>query len=101
MFGGTSFMLNGNLASMASKRGLLVRVGKDRLNEALAQPGARPMIMRGRRMGGYVFVDTPDLTEAAGEVLLRLTCAFVQTLPRKAPSAASGRIKATKKGKQK
>lgn len=103
MFGGIGFMLNGNLASMVSKRGLLVRVGQDRVDQALAQPGTRPMIMRGRPMEGYVFVDSPDLTEAVGNALLNLARAFVQTLPRKAADAKSPRIKrkTTKKGKQK
>jgi TfoX/Sxy family transcriptional regulator of competence genes len=103
MFGGIGFMLNDNLASMVSKRGLLVRVGKDRLDKALAQPGARPMIMRGRPMQGYVFVDTPDLTKGGAKALLKLALAFVQTLPRKAPAAKSIRIerKTTKKGRQK
>jgi TfoX/Sxy family transcriptional regulator of competence genes len=30
MFDGTGFLLNGNLAAAVSKRGLLLRVGKDR-----------------------------------------------------------------------
>jgi TfoX/Sxy family transcriptional regulator of competence genes len=43
MFGGTGFMLNRNLVAAVSKRGLLLRVGKDRYRDALAWPGARPM----------------------------------------------------------
>ena len=57
MFGGTDFMLNGNLVDAVSKRGLLLRVGKDRYRDALAWPGARPMAMRGRTMEGYVYID--------------------------------------------
>lgn len=38
MFGGIGFMLNRNLLVGASKRGLLLRVGKDRQSQALAQP---------------------------------------------------------------
>ena len=53
MFGGIGFMLNGNLLVGASKRGLLVRVGKDRQSQALAKPGTRQMEMRGRLMDGY------------------------------------------------
>ena len=63
MFGGIGFMLNGNLIAGASQRGLLVRVGKDRHAEALGQPGARPMVMRGRALEGYVYVDPPALDE--------------------------------------
>jgi TfoX/Sxy family transcriptional regulator of competence genes len=49
MFGGTGFMLNRNLVAAVSKRGLLLRVGKDRYRDALAWPGARPMEMRDAR----------------------------------------------------
>ena len=42
MFGGTGFMLNGNLAAAVSKRGLLLRVGKDRYRDALTWPGGAP-----------------------------------------------------------
>jgi TfoX/Sxy family transcriptional regulator of competence genes len=84
MFGGIGFMLNGNLVAAASRRGLLLRVGKDRQAEALAQSGARPMVMRGRTMEGYVHVDPPALNEQAVQNWLRLAAAHVQTLPKKA-----------------
>jgi len=84
MFGGIGFMLNGNLVAAASRRGLLLRVGKDRQVEALAQSGARPMVMRGRTMEGYVYVDPPALNKQAMENGLRFAVAYVQTLPRKA-----------------
>ena len=48
MFGGLCFMLNGNMVAGTSRRGLLVRVGKDRYAQALARPGAKPMEMSGR-----------------------------------------------------
>jgi len=97
MFGGIGFMLNGNLVAAASKRGLLVRVGKDRQDDALARPGARPMAMRGRTMEGYVTVDPPNLTDGAVQTLLNLALAFVRTLPRKASSAKSVRTKGKRK----
>ena len=97
MFGGIGFMLNGNMVAAASKRGLLVRVGKDAQGQALAQPGARPMVMRGRPMDGYVYLDPPAIDEAAVRNLLRLAVAFVQTLPPKAagtkPTRAPRRAK--------
>ena len=49
MFGGVSFMLDGNMAVGASERGLLVRVGKDGHAKAASSPGARAMEMRGGR----------------------------------------------------
>ena len=84
MFGGIGFMLNGNMVAAASRRGLLLRVGKDRQNQALAQFGARPMVMRGRTMEGYVYVDPPALNKQAVQRWLRLAIAYVQTLTPKA-----------------
>src|SRR5215471_107735 len=80
MFGGIGFMLNGNLVAAASRRGLLLRVGKARQSEALAQSGARPMVMRGRTMDGYVYLDSPALSTQAVLTGLRLAVAHVQTL---------------------
>src|SRR6516225_10069392 len=81
MFGGLCFMLNGNMVAGTSKRGLLVRVGKERQADALARPGARPMEMTGRPMEGYVFVDPPPPDEQALRDWLNLAVAFVMTLP--------------------
>jgi hypothetical protein len=83
MFGGTCFMLNGNMLICASKRGLLARVGRDAEAEALSRPGAQRMEMRGRLMPGYVLVDPEALTDPAVADWLRLARAFVGTLPRK------------------
>ena len=83
MFGGIGFMLNGNLLAGASKRGLLVRVGKDCRGDALTRSGARPMVMRGRTMEGYVYVDPPALDDVAVQAWIQLAVAFVQTLPSK------------------
>ena len=83
MFGGVGFMLKGNLVAAASPRGLLLRVGEERQAEALAQSGARPMVMRGRTMEGYIYVDPPALSKQALQKGLRMAVAYVQTLPRK------------------
>jgi TfoX/Sxy family transcriptional regulator of competence genes len=93
MFGGIGFMLDGNLVAAASRRGLLLRVGKDRQGDALARPGARPMEMRGRTMEGYVYVDPAVLDDRALRAWLRLALAFVQTLPPKPPGQKPKRTK--------
>jgi TfoX/Sxy family transcriptional regulator of competence genes len=87
MFGGT-FMLNGNMVAAVSKRGLLLRVGKDRYHDALAWPAARPMEMRGRTMEGYVYIDPPVPTSNALKAWLDEAVAFVKTLPVKAAGSA-------------
>jgi TfoX/Sxy family transcriptional regulator of competence genes len=93
MFGGIGFMLNGNLLVGASSRGLLVRVGKERQAQALAQPGARPMVMRGRAMEGYITIDPPALDDAAVLKWIELARSFVRTLPPKPVGAKPKRSK--------
>jgi hypothetical protein len=57
MFNGRAFMYRGNMMVCPIKDGtLLVRVGKEGMSNALARPGAAPMVMNGRTMGGFVFV---------------------------------------------
>ncbi|MCX5477383.1 TfoX/Sxy family protein [Kaistia geumhonensis] len=85
MFGGICFMIDGNMAVGASPaRGLLLRVGKDAYGAALAQPGTRPMEMRGRPLEGYVYVDPARLTPAELKDWVALAADFVRTLPPKA-----------------
>ncbi|HEV2551005.1 MAG TPA: TfoX/Sxy family protein [Stellaceae bacterium] len=93
MFGGLCFMLNGNMVAGTSKRGLLVRVGKDRQAGALTRSGAKPMQISGRPMQGYVFVDPPPADEAGLRGWLDLAVAFVKTLP---PKPAKPRRKKTR-----
>jgi TfoX/Sxy family transcriptional regulator of competence genes len=91
MFGRIGFMLNGNMIAGASKRGLLLRVGKERYGEALTRSGARPMEMRGRPVEGYVRVDPSGLNEAALLSWLALARAYVETLAPKARKTTRNR----------
>lgn len=88
-------MLNGNLLVGASKRGLLLRVGKDRQSEALATPGARQMEMRGRLMDGYIYVDPPIGPDTV-RWWVEMATAFVRTLP---PKTKAKRRPIKQKGK--
>ena len=87
MFGGLCFMLNGNMVAGTSKRGLLVRVGKEQQSDALARPGAKPMEMTGRPMEGYVFVDPPPRDDRSLQDWLDLAVAHVNTLAPKLPKS--------------
>ena len=85
MFGGRCFMLGGNMLVCPIKDGgMLVRVGKDGYDAALALPGAGPMTMGVRTMSGFVEVSGDVLED--DEVLLdwiELARSFVDTLPPK------------------
>ena len=94
MFGGLCFMLHGNMVGGVSKRGLLVRVGKEGHARALARPDARPMEMSGRLMEGYVVVEPPPKEDRVLCEWLELAVAFVQTLPAKPPKSSARRSRA-------
>jgi TfoX/Sxy family transcriptional regulator of competence genes len=62
MFGGLSFLVNGNMAVAASGQGgLLVRVDPAESDELIGSSNARLMEMRGRQMPGWLRVDGPDV----------------------------------------
>ncbi len=56
MFGGIAFMISGNMAVGVSGDELMVRVGKEGHDEAVARPGARTFDMGARPMRGWVNV---------------------------------------------
>jgi TfoX/Sxy family transcriptional regulator of competence genes len=88
MFGGTCFMINGNMLIGTSKRGLLVRVGKDAHAATAALPHASPMEMGGRSMEGYIRVAPEgNASDADLAAWLDRALAFVETLPQKVKSA--------------
>ena len=85
MFGGRCFMLGGNMLVCPMKDGsMLVRVGKEGMDQSLALPGAGPMTMGERTMGGFVQV-SGDVLEDDDTLLDWIGRArrFVDTLPPK------------------
>ena len=83
MFGGIAFMLQGNMCCGVTNDDLMVRVGADGLQDALAQPHARPMDFTGRPMKGFVFVDAAALGDRALRQWVQRGVAFAQSLPAK------------------
>jgi hypothetical protein len=85
MFGGLAFMLHGNMAVGISNGGeLMVRVGPDASDEALARPHTRVFDMTGRPMKGWILVSTEGFatTRRLGAWIGR-GVAFARTLPAK------------------
>jgi TfoX/Sxy family transcriptional regulator of competence genes len=58
MFGGVGFMLQGNMACGVLKDALILRVGVDRYEKALAWPHAKPFDTTGRPMKGWVMISS-------------------------------------------
>lgn len=63
MFGGIAFLYRGNMAVGISGSDLMVRVGPEHTDAALAQPGTRVFDMTGRPMRGWILVDSSVLAE--------------------------------------
>jgi len=91
MFGGLAFMLDGKMCCGVLKHDLVVRVGPERWEEALALRHVRPMDFTGRTMKGFVYVGPEAVTTAKALAdFIGMGVAFVRTLPpdRKKPSTA-------------
>lgn len=84
MFGGIAFMVNGNMAIGVSGDELMVRVGKEAHDEAVARPGARTFDMGARPMRGWISVTRDGFaSEAALEAWVEQGVAYAAGLPSK------------------
>jgi TfoX/Sxy family transcriptional regulator of competence genes len=84
MFGGLAYMVHGNMAAGIVGDSLMVRVGPDAYDNALAQPHTRPMDFNGRPMRGMVYIDSPAIAAEAGlQAWLQRGLDFALSLPPK------------------
>jgi TfoX/Sxy family transcriptional regulator of competence genes len=61
MFGGLAFLVDGHLAVAASGQGgLMLRVAPDQGPVLLTDPRARPFVMRGRELAGWLRVEVDE-----------------------------------------
>ncbi len=85
MFGGLAFLVGGNMAVAASGQGgLMVRVDPAESEALVASTAARPMVMRGREMAGWLRVDSADVrTRPQLAKWVDIGTAFARSLPEK------------------
>jgi TfoX/Sxy family transcriptional regulator of competence genes len=85
MFGGLAFLVGGHMAVAASgEGGLMVRCHADDTDRLSAEPGAAPMVMRGRPMTGWLRVDGAALgDDAVLQGWVEVGVRHVATLPPK------------------
>ncbi len=85
MFGGVCYLVNGNMACGVYKDDLIVRVGKEKFQEALSRPHTKLFDITGKALKGWVMVEPqgcatqPDLKAWVEQGL-----AFACSLPAKA-----------------
>ena len=84
MFGGLCVMVNGNMCVGVIGDELMVRVGPDAYDSALAEPHAREMDFTGKPMKGLIYVSPTGIAtdDALTDWVFR-GLAFVMELPAK------------------
>lgn len=85
MFGGLAFLINGNMSFAASGQGgVLLRVDPEEMTALAARRHARPMMMGGRAMKGWLRVDAAGVaTKKQLESWVKRGIAYAKTLPPK------------------
>jgi TfoX/Sxy family transcriptional regulator of competence genes len=92
MFGGLAFLVHGHMCVGIVDRELMVRVGPDAYESALAQAHAKPMDFTGQPLRGMVYVGTAGLrSEAALRAWVDRGLRFVSALAPKTKAAAPKR----------
>lgn len=84
MFGGLCFLLHGHMTAGIVGTALMLRVGPDQYQDALAEAHAREMDFTGRPLKGMIYVDPPGIaTEPALAGWLDRAVSFVRAQPAK------------------
>ena len=85
MFGGLAFLINGHMAVAASREGgLLLRVDPERTDALLRRDHARPFVMRGRPLDGWLRVEADGVrTERQLAGWARIGIDYARSLPPK------------------
>ena len=84
MFGGVGLLIYGNMACGVLNDDLIVRVGPEEYENALALPNTREFDITGRVMKGWVMVSVKETT-TDGELSdwVKRGVSFAQSLPKK------------------
>jgi hypothetical protein len=85
MFGGACFLQRRHMLCGAAKQGFMFRVGRAQHAKALARRGASPVVMRGKALEGFVWVDPGACDARALKRWILLADSYVSTLPWRDP----------------
>jgi hypothetical protein len=83
MFGGTCYLLHGNMVCGVYKDRLIVRLGEEAGEAALDEPHTRPFDITGRPMKGWLMVSPQGYAGDGLDAWLERARVFVATLPPK------------------
>ena len=88
LFGGIGWMLRGHMYARITRSSLMIPVGRDGFDDALAR-GAKPLHMGARQMAGFVTVDDPTDEQLAEWISASI--ARIAALPPKPPKPPKAR----------
>lgn len=89
MFGGTCFMVRGNMLVGTFRGGMMARVAKEEHADTVKLPGASAMEMKGKVMEGFILIDAKSVeSDAAMKRWIDMALAYNATLPAKAAKPA-------------
>jgi len=83
MFGGTGYLLHGNMLVGAWKEYLVARVGEEAAARALEEPFVREFDITGHPMRGWIMVEPAGVEGDDLAKWVELARAYVETLPPK------------------
>jgi TfoX/Sxy family transcriptional regulator of competence genes len=87
MVGGLSFVVDGSMCCGVTGSELMIRVGAEARERALAEPHVRSMEFAGRPLAGFVLIDVEGFrTDAALAAWVQRGLDFVAVLPAKTPA---------------
>jgi hypothetical protein len=100
MFGGLAFLLHGHMACGIVGNDLMVRVGPEGHESALAEPNTRPMDFTGKPLKGMVYVSPTGVSTAkALRAWVDRGVEHVRTLPPKERSTTRARRATSRRGR--
>ena len=83
MFGGTGYLINGNMLCGVIKKTVILRVGKDAAEDLLSRPAVTPFDMTGRPLGGWEQVDPEKTDTSTLKRWIAVAYSFVAAMPAK------------------
>lgn len=83
MFGGTCYLIHGNMMCGVYKDSLVLRLGEEQASKALKEPHVLPFDITGKTMKGWVMVENDGFKDQDLDRWLEKARNFVESLPSK------------------
>jgi hypothetical protein len=96
MFGGLAYLLNGHMCLGVLDDNLVVRIGADHYEKALAERHVRPMDFTGRPLRGFIYVSASGIRGAVLAAWIERGLRYARSLPAKGGAKRTRRKETTR-----